>query len=1194
MPPCTLTFVLFVSVGVAGLAVPAGAETRRVCASGCQYSGLQAAIDAAAPGDTILLKAGETFVGPFVLRRKASSTQWITIRTDTADSLLPGEGVRLVPSGKPGATTQRSLLPRLVGQGGTLKTTPVVRTESGAQRYILRFLEIDGVANLGWETLIAIGDDTANATASHIVIDRVYAHGHAQKGMKRGIALNSAHTDVLNSYISDVKAVGFDSQGIAGYNGPGPFRIINNYIEGAAENIMFGGSDPAITGLVPSNIEIRRNHLYKPLAWRQPILAVPASPKGSASSTAGKLSAGTHYFRVVAVMGTAAATAVSAPSTAVGVTVSANQSAALTWTAVSGADRYRIYRGSSASTQGVFLETAGSGTSFTYTANSEKSGTPPASGTKWTVKNLLELKSAEHVLIEGNVMENVWQAGQAGYALMLTPRNQDGKATWTRVRDVMIRSNIIRNASGVMQVVGYDNNYPSQQTQRVTLRNNLFHGIDPATWGGSAKAYLIGEGAADVVIDRNTLIHTNSSVAFAYGKLKMLGFVYTNNISQHHAYGIMADNGRPGQYSIDLYFPDGTVTNNVLAGGTASAYPTPNAFPTVEQWKASFVDLAAGDYRLKSTSVFISAGAGGSMPGADMGVLNAALAGTATPPPSEPAPTPPPDDGGTTNTPPIARPGGPYTVAAGATVVTTGSASSDAEGPIAAYQWTWGDEILINAADVPAGSIVGTRWSRVQAPGAAGGWAIHNPDKGEANKKDSPLASPGSYVNVQFYAAAGVPYRMWLRMRAQNDHYNNDSLFVQFDRSVNAQGQAIHRIGSASAAIVVLEEGNGAGVSGWGWNDSAYGGTALGAPVYFATSGLQTLRIQQREDGVMWDQIVLSSGEFFGRRPGATKLDTTIVPGSFGSSEGMTGSHTYKTAAVYPLVLTVADAQGAVGWAMTTVTVGAPVSSTALVAQAGGPYEGVVGQATRFDGSGSSVPAGVTAQYRWTFGEEIVLQAPIFTAVGSRWRKISDATAASGTALENPLANSSKLSTAAANPTSYVEATFRAAAGVPYRLWVRMRAANDAWANDSIFVQFSGTVSSSGAAVTRIGTTGAQSVILEEGHGAGLSGWGWADADYGGLAPPIYFNQDGVQTIRIQQREDGLRIDQIVISAAAHFSAAPGSLKNDNTMVPVFGAGSTGVTVQHIYRTPGTYPVTLTLDGGTAGVVTDSTAIVVR
>jgi hypothetical protein len=281
-----------------------------------------------------------------------------------------------VPSGKPGANTSRSLLPRLVGQGGALITTPVLRTEAGAQRYVLRFLEIDGEAARGYETLLALGTDTTAEVASHLVIDRVYAHGHFHKGMKRGISLNSAHTDILNSYISDIKSVNADSQAIAGYNGPGPYRIVNNYLEAAGENILFGGSDPAVTNLVPADIEVLRNHLYKPIAWQQAILSAPGSPSASASTTSGRLTAGTHYFRVSAVMQVASRTLVSVPSTVVSASVSANRSASVTWSAVAGAERYRIYRGTSAASQGVYLETPGASTSFTYTGDAERSVRP--------------------------------------------------------------------------------------------------------------------------------------------------------------------------------------------------------------------------------------------------------------------------------------------------------------------------------------------------------------------------------------------------------------------------------------------------------------------------------------------------------------------------------------------------------------------------------------------------------------------------------------------------------------------------------------------------------------------------------------------------------------------------------------------------------------------------------------------------
>jgi len=96
----------------------------------------------------------------------------------------------------------------------------------------------------------------------------VYVHGHSNLDVSRCVGLNSAATAIIDSYLSECHARGFDSQAIGGWNGPGPFKIVNNYLEGSGENIILGGADPHISNLVPSDIEIRRNHFYKPDSWR--------------------------------------------------------------------------------------------------------------------------------------------------------------------------------------------------------------------------------------------------------------------------------------------------------------------------------------------------------------------------------------------------------------------------------------------------------------------------------------------------------------------------------------------------------------------------------------------------------------------------------------------------------------------------------------------------------------------------------------------------------------------------------------------------------------------------------------------------------------------------------------------------------------------------------------------------------------
>lgn len=184
-------------------------------------------------------------------------------------------------------------------------------------------------------------------------------------------------------------------------------------------------------------------------------------------------------------------------------------------------------------------------------------------------------------------------------------------------------------------------------------------------------------------------------------------------------------------------------------------------------------------------------------------------------------------------------------------------------------------EIVIYAKDVPAANIVGADWSLAADTAAAAGFALKEVDRGRA-KVTTPAGQPASYVDVPFSAQAGVPYQFWFRMKAQNDANTSDSVYAQFSGATNANHQSIYAIGSATAASVILENGSGAGLAGWGWTDSSYG--SLAAPIYFAASGPQTLRIQTREDGVSIDQIVISAGRYLTTPPGAAKNDTTVVP----------------------------------------------------------------------------------------------------------------------------------------------------------------------------------------------------------------------------------------------------------------------------------------------------------------------------
>jgi hypothetical protein len=221
---------------------------------------LQDAIDVAQPGDTIVLEAGVTFKGPFTLPKK-SGAGWITIRTSTPDKQFPAPGTRISPS-------HARLMPKLISWKGE----GVVVAEKGAHHFRFIGIEVTPYEDTYLYSLMWFGNNrerTIEELPHHIIVDRCYLHGDPKKGSRRGVALNGRHLAVIDSYLSDFKEVGGDSQAILGWGGAGPFKIANNYLEGAGENVMFGGGDPFIKDLVPADIEVRGNHMAKPLRWKK-------------------------------------------------------------------------------------------------------------------------------------------------------------------------------------------------------------------------------------------------------------------------------------------------------------------------------------------------------------------------------------------------------------------------------------------------------------------------------------------------------------------------------------------------------------------------------------------------------------------------------------------------------------------------------------------------------------------------------------------------------------------------------------------------------------------------------------------------------------------------------------------------------------------------------------------------------------
>ncbi|PYR01496.1 MAG: hypothetical protein DMG00_31250 [Acidobacteria bacterium] len=167
------------------------------------------------------------------------------------------------------------------------------------------------------------------------------------------------------------------------------------------------------------------------------------------------------------------------------------------------------------------------------------------------------------------------------------------------------------------------------------------------------------------------------------------------------------------------------------------------------------------------------------------------------------------------------------------------------------------------------------------------------------------------------------------------------------------------------------------------------------------------------------------------------------------------------------------------------------------------------------------------------------------------WTIASDPASPNGTKLVTPDNGVANTSSALAAPTDYVDVTFNASAGTPYTLWLRLQALGSSKLNDSLWVQFS-DASTNGAPVYPLNSASALLVNLATDSTAGsLSGWGWQNTAYWLQQPvTVTFSTAGSHTMRIQVREDGVQLDQIVLSPSQYLTTAPGTVSNDRTIVP--------------------------------------------
>jgi hypothetical protein len=256
-------------------------------------------------------------------------------------------------------------------------------------------------------------------------------------------------------------------------------------------------------------------------------------------------------------------------------------------------------------------------------------GSPSYAGDHWSVKNLLEFKNSQRVLVTGNILENNWMDSQIGMAFLVTPRTESGKAPWAIVQDITFTYNTVRHSAGGVNIMGIDDGDPQKvvRAKRILIQNNLFVDISGKAWGvGNGRLFQIISGAYAVTIDHNTGFQDNPIIV-ADGAPNT-NFVYQNNIAPHNAYGVHGTGSGTGLSSLDKFFPGFVFQKNVIEGLASSglpqsSYPANNYFPM--DWAAvKFMDFKNGNYILAPSSPFKNAGTDGKDIGADIAGLNAA------------------------------------------------------------------------------------------------------------------------------------------------------------------------------------------------------------------------------------------------------------------------------------------------------------------------------------------------------------------------------------------------------------------------------------------------------------------------------------------------------------------------------------------------------------------------------------------
>jgi Putative Ig domain len=279
------------------------------------------------------------------------------------------------------------------------------------------------------------------------------------------------------------------------------------------------------------------------------------------------------------------------------------------------------------------------------------------SGNPFIVRHHLELKNAVRVLMENNLMENVWGGfSEPGNAILLNPKNQNSKSRDVcpicAVTDVTIRYTHIFHAGGgivLATALSGHGGAPAQLGTRFSIHDVVMDDISKQ-YLGLGELFYVANAWPSNPLNTITINHItgfpdpNGGIMSLGNQITnpvMYGFVFTNSIVTTGRYPVWSTGGGSTNCafsgvpltSLSTCFSTYTFNNNVLVASPSrygpSSWPAGSLF-TPSPDGVSFVQYAngnGGNYQLQPNSPYRFIGSDGRDLGADMVGLNASLAG---------------------------------------------------------------------------------------------------------------------------------------------------------------------------------------------------------------------------------------------------------------------------------------------------------------------------------------------------------------------------------------------------------------------------------------------------------------------------------------------------------------------------------------------------------------------------------------